>query len=262
MAESPPSAEPRPGLIRRFWPVIGLIVLAGGIYAALGRNGISLEALIDHRLAIDELVRNHRVAAVLAFLALYIAVVVASVPGATVLTLTGGFLFGLVTGGLAAVVGATIGATLIFLVARSAVGESLLRKAGPRAAKLAQGFRDDAFSYLLFLRLVPAFPFFLVNLVPAFAGVRLGPFVAATAIGIIPASFVYAFAGTGLDSIISSQNATFRECRAAGRADCAVTFNAWDVLTPHLLLAMLALGLLALLPVVVKRLRARPRASS
>lgn len=262
MAESPPSAEPHPGLIRRFWPVIGLIVLAGGIYAALGRNGISLEALIDHRLAIDELVRNHRVAAVLAFLALYIAVVVASVPGATVLTLTGGFLFGLVTGGLAAVVGATIGATLIFLVARSAVGESLLRKAGPRAAKLAQGFRDDAFSYLLFLRLVPAFPFFLVNLVPAFAGVRLGPFVAATAIGIIPASFVYAFAGTGLDSIISSQNATFRECRAAGRADCAVTFNAWDVLTPHLLLAMLALGLLALLPVVVKRLRARPRASS
>ncbi|MDP2410120.1 MAG: TVP38/TMEM64 family protein [Pseudolabrys sp.] len=262
MAQSSPSTAPHRGLIRRFWPVIGLVLLAGAVYLAIGRSGISLEALVDHRLAIDRLVEDHRIVAVLAFLALYILVVVASVPGATVLTLTGGFLFGLVTGGLAAVVGATVGATLIFLVARSAFGEPLLRRAGPRAAKLAQGFRDDAFSYLLFLRLVPAFPFFLVNLVPAFAGVRLGPFVAATAIGIIPASFVYAFAGTGLDSIISAQAATFRSCRAAGRADCAMTFNPWDVLTSQMLLAMLALGLLALVPVAVKRLRARPRASS
>ena len=89
-------------------------------------------------------------------------------------------------------VGATIGATLIFLVARTALGEPLLRRAGPRADQLAQGFRDDAFSYLLFLRLVPAFPFFLVNLVPALAGVRLGPFVAATALGVIPAAVVFA----------------------------------------------------------------------
>lgn len=237
-------------------------MLGGAVYATLGTSGISLEALVDHRMALDQQVRDHRVLAVLVFLALYIVVVLTSVPGATLLTLTGGFLFGLVTGGLAAVVGATIGATLIFLIARSAFGEPLLRKAGPRAAKLAQGFRDDAFSYLLFLRLVPAFPFFLVNLVPAFAGVRLIPFVAATALGIIPASFVYAFAGTGLDSVISAQNATFRECRAAGRTDCTLAFDAWDVLTPQLLLALVGLGLLALVPVIVKRLRARPRASS
>ena len=130
-------------------------------------------------------------------------------------------------------VGATIGATVIFLVARTALGEPLLRRAGPRAAQLAQGFRADAFSYLLFLRLVPAFPFFLVNLVPAFAGVRLSTFVAATALGIIPGALVYAFAGTGLDSVIAAQQAATTTPAWPPAAPIAVsTFNASDVLTP------------------------------
>ena len=102
-------------------------------------------------------------------------------------------------------IGATVGATLIFLIARTALGEPLLRLAGPRARQLAKGFRDDAFNYLLFLRLVPVFPFFLVNLVPAFAGVHLRPFVAATAIGVIPAVIVFSLAGMGLDSVIAAQ---------------------------------------------------------
>jgi uncharacterized membrane protein YdjX (TVP38/TMEM64 family) len=160
------------------------------------------------------------------------------------------------------VVGATIGATLIFLVARTAFGESLLRRVGPRASQLAKGFRDDAFSYLLFLRLVPAFPFFLVNLVPAFAGVRLGTFVAATALGIIPATFVYTFAGTGLDSVITTQKNSYQACLAAGRSDCSLTFDTMAILTPQLIGALIALGLLALVPVVVKRLRARRSAAS
>ena len=141
----------------------------------------------------------------LAYIGLYIVAVALSLPGAAFLTVAGGFLFGLAVGASAAVVGATVGATIIFLVARTALGEPLLRRAGPRAEQLAKGFREDAFSYLLFLRLVPAFPFFLVNLVPAFAGVRLRPFLAATALGIIPAALVYAFAGTGLDSVITAQ---------------------------------------------------------
>ena len=114
-------------------------------------------------------------------------------------------------------IGATIGATLIFLVARTALGEPLLRRAGPRAEQLAQGFRDDAFSYLLFLRLVPAFPFFLVNLVPAFARVRLGPFVAATALGVIPARLPLPLPAPGLDSIIAAQKTAYQDCLAAGR---------------------------------------------
>ena len=107
---------------------------------------------------------------------------------------------------------------------------------------------------------MPAFPFFLVNLVPAFAGVKLGTFVLATGLGVIPGALAYAFAGTGFDSIIAAQKNTYDACMAAGRTDCHLVFNAKDILTPELIGALVALGLLALLPVVVKRLRRRARA--
>ena len=259
---SPPATDRPRSLTRRLMPLIVLVLLAGIAYYAIGQGGLSLEGLVRHRMEIDSFISEHRVLAVLGYIALYITTVALSVPGAVFLTVSGGFLFGVAVGASAAVIGATIGATLIFLVARTALGEPLLRRAGPRAAKLAQGFRDDAFSYLLFLRLVPAFPFFLVNLVPAFAGVRLAPFVAATALGVIPASFVYAFAGTGLDSVITAQKDAHRDCLAAGRTGCELTFNARDILTPQLLAALVALGVLALLPVVVRRWRTRTSASS
>ena len=249
------------GLTRRVLLLVAVLGLGGLAYYMFGRGELSLEALMRHRETIDGFVIGHRVLAILAFMGLYIVAVALSVPGAVFLTVTGGFLFGLIPGGLAAVVSATIGATLIFLVARTALGEPLLRWAGPRASQLARGFRDDAFSYLLFLRLVPAFPFFLVNLVPAFAGVGLWPFVGATALGIIPASFVFAFAGTGLDSVIAAQKTSYDACVAAGRADCKLTFDGLDMLTPELLGAMVALGLLALVPVAVRRLRTRRSAA-
>ena len=192
--------------------------------------------------------------AVFVYIGIYITVVAVSLPGAAFLTVTGGFLFGIAVGASAAVISATVGATLIFLVARTALGEPLLRRAGPRATQLARGFREDAFSYLLFLRLVPAFPFFLVNLVPAFAGVRLGPFVAATAIGIIPGAIVFALAGAGLDSMIAAQKNSYDQCIAAKGADCRLVFDPADVLTPQLIAALVALGLLALMPVAVKYL--------
>jgi len=239
----------------------GVVLLACLAYYFLGRGGLSLEALVRNRMAIDGFVSEHRVLAVLAYIGLYIAAVALSVPGAIFLTVAGGFLFGVAIGASAAVIGATIGAMLIFLVARGALGELLLRRAGPGAGKLARGFREDAFSYLLFLRLVPAFPFFLVNLVPALAGVRLAPFVVATALGIIPASLVYAFAGTGLDSVIMAQKHFQQDCLAVGRTDCQMTFDARDIVTPQLLGALVALGLLALVPVLVKRWRARQSAA-
>jgi uncharacterized membrane protein YdjX (TVP38/TMEM64 family) len=260
MSAPPPSVEPR-SLTRRLLPLVILILFAAVGYAVLGRSGLSLDALVKHRQAIDAFVNEHRLLAALAYVALYVVAVGLSLPGAIFLTVAGGFLFGLAVGATAAVVGATIGATVIFLVARTALGEPLLRRAGPRAAQLAQGFRDDAFHYLLFLRLVPAFPFFLVNLVPAFAGVRLATFVAATALGVIPGALVYAFAGTGLDSVLAAQAATYDACVAAGRTDCRMGFEAKDVLTPQLIGVLVALGLLALMPVLVKRLRARKRAA-
>jgi uncharacterized membrane protein YdjX (TVP38/TMEM64 family) len=214
---------------------------------------------VRHRAAIDDFVASHQMLAIFVYVGIYITVVAVSLPGAALLTLTGGFLFGIAVGASAAVISATVGATLIFLMARTALGEPLLRRAGPRATQLARGFREDAFSYLLFLRLVPAFPFFLVNLVPAFAGVRLGPFVAATAIGIIPGAIVFALAGAGLDSIIAAQKNSYDQCIAAKGADCRLVFEPADVLTPQLIAALVALGLLALMPVAVKFWRTRSR---
>lgn len=244
-------------LVRRLLPLAAVLVAAVAVYCAVGQGSLSLGTLIRHRETVDALVRDHTAAALLGYLGIYIVTVALSVPGATFLTLTGGFLFGVWIGAAASAVGATLGATVLFLVARTALGEPLLACAGPRAAELARGFREDAFSYLLFLRLVPAFPFFLVNLVPAFAGVRLAPFVAATALGVLPAAVVYSLAGTGLDSVITAQQKAFADCLASGAADCRLAFDARDVLTPQLIAALVALGLLALLPVLVRHLRAR-----
>jgi uncharacterized membrane protein YdjX (TVP38/TMEM64 family) len=261
MLNSETTTRPPRRLVRQLWPLVMVLLLGGAAYLMFGSGTISLPALVYHRAAIDSFVSGHRLLAVLAYVIIYVAVVALSLPGATFLTVAGGFLFGLVTGASAAVIGATFGATVIFLLARSALGEPLLRRAGPRAAKLAKGFREDAFSYLLFLRLVPAFPFFLVNLVPAFAGVRLAPFAAATALGIIPGAFVYAFAGTSLDSVISAQQGAYEACTTAGRNDCQFVFDTKDILTPQLIGALVALGALALVPTVVKRLRRRARAA-
>jgi uncharacterized membrane protein YdjX (TVP38/TMEM64 family) len=110
------------------------------------------------------------------------------------------------------------------------------------------------------LRLVPLFPFFIVNLVPAFAGVHLRPFVAATALGIIPAAVVFAFAGTGLDSVITTQIDSYQQCLTSGALDCRMVFDPGEVLTPQLISALVALGLLVLMPVAVRRWRERSRA--
>jgi len=166
-----------------------------------------------------------------------------------------------VLGGAAALVGATTGAICIFLIAKSAIGEYFVARAGPLALKLAQGFRADAFSYLLFLRLVPIFPFWVINLVAALCGVRFATFAAATALGIIPPTFTFAFLGAGLDSVITAQQAAYSACVAAGRADCRLEFHLHAAVTPELIAALAALGLLALVPVVVKHLRARSRAN-
>jgi uncharacterized membrane protein YdjX (TVP38/TMEM64 family) len=249
------------GLARRLLPLAAIIVLMGVGYFAIANGTISLESLVHYRSAIDAFVTDHRGLAVLAYIGLYIVGAALSLPGAAFLTVVGGFLFGIAVGATAAVIGATVGAMLIFLVARTALGEPLLRRAGPRANRLAEGFRNDAFNYLLFLRLVPAFPFFLVNLVAAFAGVRLAPFIAATVLGIIPGAVVYALAGTGLDSVMAAQENSYRQCVAAQGTDCHMVFDSMEVLTPQLIAAFIGIALLALMPVAVKFWRTRSHAA-
>jgi uncharacterized membrane protein YdjX (TVP38/TMEM64 family) len=244
---------------RRLVPLLVIAVVSIAAVTLGWHRQVSFEVLVRHYDALREFIAAHEVSAVAAYIALYIAAAALSVPVGFYFTVIGGILFGAVIGGAAALVGATIGAICIFLIAKSALGEHLVRRAGPLAEKLANGFRADAFNYLLFLRLVPIFPFWLVNLVSALLGVRLATFAAATALGIIPATFVFAFLGAGLDSVIVAQQAVYRACLAAGRADCRLEFHMHNAITPELLAALAALGVLALAPVVVKRLKARAR---
>ncbi len=244
----------------RFAPLVFIVLLAVLIFAMGWHRELTLENLVKHRVALSAFVDSHFIPAIAGFVALYIGVAALSLPGATFLTITGGVLFGVVIGALASLVGATIGAAIIFLIAKSAVGEYLVRRAGPRLAKLAEGFRQDAFHYLLFLRLVPLFPFFLVNLAPAIVGVRLVTFVAATALGIVPATFVFAFVGAGLDSALGAQQADYTQCLASGRGDCRLGFDLGMLATPRLIAAFIALGVIALIPIAVKKWHARQRA--
>jgi uncharacterized membrane protein YdjX (TVP38/TMEM64 family) len=246
----------RGGVLWRFGPVAAVIALLGLAYGLGLQRDISFESLIRHRAAIDQFIATQPVIAVAGFIALYIVVVGLSLPGGAILTVTAGFLFGPLIGSVAACIGALAGATTVFLIARTAAGESLTRRAGPFVAKLAAGFRADAFNYLLFLRLVP-FPFWLVNLAPALFGVRLGTFVAATAIGILPATVTFAVFGAGLGSVMAAQEAQYHACVAAGRSGCSVEFDLSHVLTPTLLAALAALGILALVPVLARRFLGR-----
>jgi uncharacterized membrane protein YdjX (TVP38/TMEM64 family) len=247
--------------VRRFLPILVIAALIGLVYAMGWHRELSLTTLVKHRSIIDSFVAEHRAAAIAVFIGIYIVAATLSLPAGAVLTTTAGFLFGTLTGALAAMVGATAGATAIFLIARTAIGEHLFRRAGPFVAKLAEGFRNDAFSYLLFLRLVP-FPFWLVNLAPAFFGVRLSTFLGATVLGIIPATFAFAFLGAGLDSAIAAQERLYRACVASGRTDCRVELDPSVALTPELMAALAVMVVVGVVPLVVKRLKARSRAAS
>lgn len=222
-----------------------LAVLAAGFAAffALGlHHYLTFETLAVHRAELLAWVAARPIVAPLAYIAAYIAVVAFSLPGATVLTVAGGFLFGIFAGSCYAVLGATIGAVLLFIAARTALGGILRAKAGGAIKRMEEGFRADAFSYLLVLRLVPLFPFFLVNLVPAFLGVDLGVFASATFLGIIPGALVYASVGDGLGTVFD-----------AGRTpDLGILF------TSRILLPIIGLALLALAPVVHKHWRHKP----
>lgn len=222
---------------RRVW--IGLAVVA--LILALRFTGLgdllSLETLARHREALAGFVAANALLAAAAYAAIYIAAVAFSVPGAVVLTLAGGLLFGAVAGTALTVAAATIGATLVFLFARRIFGADALERLGPRAAKLAEGIRRDAASYLLVLRLVPLFPFFLVNLVPAFCGVRLPVFVLTTLFGILPGTAVFSLAGAGLGEVLA----------AGGQ------FEIGRVLTPTILGALLGLAALSLAAIPLRR---------
>ena len=248
--------------LKRLWPLLLLLAAMGLVFAMGWHRYLTLQELVERREALRASIAGQSLLAILAFMAIYAATVALSLPGAAVLTLAGGFLFGWFWGALASIAAATVGAIVIFLIARSALGEPLAARAGPWLSKLRQGFQEDAFSYLLFLRLVPIFPFWLVNLAPALLGVGLWTYATATVIGIVPGSFAYSIAGKGLDSLIVAQQAAHQSCLAKMGSDaeelCPFVLEPRALLTPGLVAGFVALGLVALIPIAVKRIRRKP----
>ena len=234
-----PSTRTR-SVVSRLIPLALLAAVFAVVFGLGLHKYLSFEQLRLHRGALMAYVASMPVKAVLLFIAAYAAATALSLPGGIVLTLAGGFLFGMWLGAAAVVVGATIGATLLFIAARTVLADALRAKAGPWLARMEAGFREDAWSYLLVLRLVPGFPFFIVNLVPAFLGVPLSTFVATTFLGIIPGTFVFASIGSGLGSIF----------------DAMEEFTLKGALTPQVIVALVGLAALSLIPVIVKRVRA------
>ncbi len=235
------AAAPHRALWWRLAPVV--VIVAG--FAAFFLFGLdrylSFESLSENRQALLAWRADNQLLAALVFIAAYALVVAFSLPGAIWMTIAGGFLFGTLMGAIYVVVAATLGATAIFLAARYAFSDILRAKAGPAIRKMETGFRENALSYLLALRLVPIFPFWLVNLVPAFLGVPLRTFVIGTFFGIIPGSMVYTLVGNGLGAVFD----------AGGKPDLGLIF------APEILAPIIGLALLSLVPVAYKRFRRR-----
>ncbi|MEM7178181.1 MAG: VTT domain-containing protein [Pseudomonadota bacterium] len=237
MSKTMAPEHPKSATMRRYLPIaaLGLAAVLAVVYlgdylsfSALEQNYQHLAALRDANWALTALV----------FSLVYIVAVAVSIPGATWLTLMAGFLFGTVAGGALVVVSATIGATLLFLAAKTSFGALLHEKAGAWIDRMEAQFREGEISFLLIMRLVPIFPFFVCNLVPAFLGVRLFSFVWTTLVGIIPGTLVFVSIGAGLG-----------EQLARGEApDMGVIFE------PHVIGPLLGLALLAALPVILKKL--------
>jgi len=221
--------------IKKLLPLGIFAVLVAGIYISGVLDYVSLEAIKEQRVYLAELVEQNPIASGAAFMGLYIATVALSLPIASLLTLLGGFLFGLVAGTLMIVISATIGASIIFMIAKSAVGESLREKAGPFYNKVADNMNDNAIQYMLFTRLVPVVPFFVANILPALFNIKLRDFALTTFFGIIPGTAVYTNIGQSLTTINSLG----------------------DLVSPQILGAFTLLGVFALIPTFIKLIKSK-----
>jgi uncharacterized membrane protein YdjX (TVP38/TMEM64 family) len=227
----------------RYLPLIAIAAVAL-VGAFTLREHLSFEALAENREALLAYRDANYLVTVLGFVAIYAVIVAFSLPGATVATLTGGFLFGIFPGVLFNVTAATAGATLIFLAARWGLGARLaarLEDSGGLVQRIKAGIDDNQWSMLLLIRLIPAVPFFVANLVPAFVGVPLARYVITTFLGIIPGALVFTSVGAGLGEVFARGETP----------DLGVIFE------PHVLLPILGLCVLAAVPMVLKAVRGR-----
>ncbi len=259
-ADTAPEAACR----RRWLPLAILAALACVAFAVGWHEFLTLKAVGLNYELLRQFIAAHLHIAVALYFAAYVAVVALSLPCALALTLAGGLLFGWKIATPATVAGATAGATIVFVVARSSLGAVMASRVGPWLTRLRDGFAENALSYLLFLRLVPAFPFVVVNLAAAVLGVPLRTYVLGTFLGIIPGTTAIAVAGAGLGSVIKAQNRSYHACLAKMPANpdvaCPYTIDTSALMTRELIAALVLLGIVALIPVALKMWRARDAA--
>ncbi len=221
---------------------LGVIILVAIVGFFTLRDYLSFDSLRDNRETILAWRDANFLLAALGFITIYIAIVAFSLPGAAVISLTGGFVFSLFPGVFLNLTGATIGAVLIFLAARMGLGEHLSRKmdnAEGLIGKIKAGLRENETSFLLLMRLVPAFPFFVANLVPALVGTSLSKFAWTTALGIIPGTIVFTWVGSGLGAVFARGESP----------DLSILWD-WQILGP-----ILALCALSFTPIILKKFR-------
>lgn len=224
--------------VLKYLPLLALFLVFGLFVWFEGYTLFDLAVLKAYHQLIAEAIQENFWLYLLGFISIYTISTAISFPGATILSLLGGYFFGTLYGGLGIVIGATTGATLLFLAAKLAFSDFLRPKVAPYIKRFEKGFQEDAVSYLLMLRLMPIFPFFVVNLVPAFLNVTFGIYVVTTFFGILPASFIYAGLGAAVDNLLEleSLNLSF-----FGR--------------PEIWMPLAGLALLSFLPVLFKRAR-------
>ncbi|WP_232631887.1 TVP38/TMEM64 family protein [Methylobacterium sp. Leaf118] len=248
---------PPPGP-RRLWlrglPLVLLLAISLGVAMSGGSRLLDLDQIAASRAWLQEAVAADRTRAIGLTALVFVCGVVVSLPAVTlVLTALSGLLFGTVTGALIAIGSATTGALLVFSIGRFAAGDLIRRKAGPRLGRFADGFRRDGFGYVLILRLLPIFPFWITNLAPAAFGVTLRSFAVATVLGLAPGAFVYAGLGAGLEDLMAARDATRIACLEAGGSDCAVGLDLRGLVSPTMIAALAGLAGLAGLSVYLRR---------
>ncbi|MGH1420146.1 MAG: TVP38/TMEM64 family protein [Hyphomicrobiaceae bacterium] len=247
--------------IGRWIPLIIILATMALVFAMGWHKYLSFKTVGVNYEAARQFIADNLFAALAIYIAAYVAIVALSLPGALVMTLAGGLFFGWQISAPATVTAATIGATIIFVIAKTSLGEALASKAGPWLEKLRDGFKENALSYLLFLRLVPAFPFFVINVVPALLGVPLRTYILGTFLGIIPGTTAFSVAGAGLGSVIEAQNVSYHTCLEAnvGNSDasCPYEIDTSALVTKELLLAFALLGVVALIPIALKKWNSR-----
>jgi uncharacterized membrane protein YdjX (TVP38/TMEM64 family) len=251
-----PVAEGRWRRWLRWLPLVLLLGVSAIVLVSGAAHLLSLDRLLASRAWLRGFVEVGYLRALVAAYCLYVGAVVVSVPATLILTMICGFLFGILPGALTAVCAATTGAAIVFAIGRGPGADLLRRLGGTLLAGLAEGFRRDAFGYIVILRLLPLFPFWVTNIAPAAFGVKMRVFVLATFLGLLPGAFVYATTGAGIEDVVAAHETAKAACLAAGEGGCDNALALRALVTPKMVAGLALLAIFALASLLVSR-RAR-----